>query len=298
MDSNGEQIQYGNRSRGVVLVLTAGVCWSIAGLAVRLIEFATEWSILFHRSLALAAFLLTYMAVFRNSSLIGSFRKGGWLAVGAGFVLGVAFCSWIFALTNTTVANALFLLSTAPFIAAVMGWWLLKEHISHSTWWFILIATAGVGVMVFEGFQLGTMFGSLMGLMAATGFAAFAVLLRRGKNTDLLPSVFWAGFTALIISSMMILATGGHFQIVLNDWLLCAVMGVFQIGIGLILFTNGSKYLPAAEITLLSLTEVVLGPIWVWLVIREVPGALTLIGGAIVLGAIMAQAVRTLRNIA
>ncbi len=287
---------YSNRSKGVFLVLTAGVFWSIAGLAVRLIEFATEWTILFHRSLTLSAFLLTYIVVFRRGKVAHTFKSGGWLAVVAGSVLGLAFCSWIFALTHTTVANALFLLSTSAFIAAILGWWLLKERVPHSTWWFILIATAGVGVMVFEGVQLGTLFGSVMGLLAATGFAMFAVLLRWGRNTDLIPAVFWAGFCALAVSGSMILITRGTFDIVLNDWLMCATMGIFQVGIGLIIFVNGSKYLPAAEITLLSLTEVVLGPIWVWLVVREMPGQLTLIGGAIVLAAIVGQALRTMRR--
>ena len=279
-------------------MLTAGVFWSIAGLAVRLIEFAAEWTILFHRSLTLTVFLLTYIVIFRRGRVAETFRNSGKVAVAAGLVLGVAFCTWIFALTHTTVANALFLLSTAPFIAAIFGWWILRERVPNSTWLFIMIATGGVGVMVFEGVQLGTLFGSIMSLCAATGFALFAVLLRLGKHTDLVPAVFWAGLSAMLVSGFMLLVTDGEFQVVLNDWLLCATMGIFQVGIGLIIFIHGSKYLPAAEITLLSLTEIVLGPLWVWLVIREVPGSLTLVGGVIVLGAIVAQALRTMRQIA
>lgn len=279
-------------------MLTAGVFWSSAGLMVRLVEFADEWAILFYRSTALATFLVAYLLVMRRGQVVASIRSSGVVAASAGFVLSLAFCAWIFALTHTTVANALFLLSTSAFIAAILGWWLLKEKVSASTWLFIVIATLGVGIMVFEGFQLGTLFGSLMGLCAATGFAVFAVLLRWGKRSDLVPVVFWAGFFASILSGGMILLTHGDFGISLRDWSLCATMGVFQVGCGLIAFTQGAKYLPAAEITLLSLTEVVLGPIWVWLVIHEVPGTLTLIGGAVVLGALAAQAWRTMRKVA
>ncbi len=285
---------YGHRYKGVFLVLTAGLFWSFAGLAVRLIEQANEWSILFHRSTTLAVFLLTYIFIFRRGNVKRTFQRSGPLAVCAGLVLGVAFCCWIFSLTHTTVANALFLLSTSAFIAAILGWFILKERVFPSTWFFILIATAGVGVMVFDGFQTGTLFGSIMGLGAATGFAMFAVLIRKGRSNDLITAVFWAGFFGATISGTIILVTGQSYSIILNDWLLCAAMGVFQVGLGIIIFIHGAKYLPAAEITLLSLTEVVLGPFWVWLAIREVPGALTVIGGAIVLGAIGAQAIRTI----
>ena len=212
----------------------------------------------------------------------------------AGLALSLAFCTWIHALTNTTVANALFLLSTAPFMAAIVGWWILKERVSASMILFMLLAVIGVAVMVAEAYQIGTLLGTTMGLLSAAGFAVFAVLLRKGRKSDLVPSVLWAGLFASVISGLTIVALDSEFGITSRDWLLCASMGVFQVGIGLVIFTHGAKYLPAAEITLLSLTEIVLGPIWVWLVIREFPGTLTLIGGAVVLTAIAGQAVVTL----
>ncbi len=287
---------YQNRGKGVFLVLTAGIFWSFAGLAVRLIEFASEWQILFYRSTTLVAFLLLYLGVTRGRKIIAAIRNCGWIGFMAGFTLSLAFCSWIHALTHTTVANALFLLSTAPFIAAIVGWWLLGERVSSVLIWFILMATVGVAVMVAEGYQFGTLFGTLMGLLAATGFGFFAVFLRMGRNTDLVPAVLWAGVCASIISGSIVLGTGISFEITVRDWMLCASMGVFQVGVGLVIFTHGAKYLPAAEITLLSLTEIVLGPIWVWLVIREVPGLLTIIGGAIVLSAIAGQSYFTLKR--
>ena len=288
--------KYENRQKGVFLVLTAGIFWSFAGLAVRLIEFANEWQILFFRSSTLVAFLTLYLLVSRGRAVLRAIRDCGLIGLVAGVSLSLAFCSWIHALTHTTVANALFLLSTAPFIAALAGWWLLGERVTSTLIWFILMATVGVAVMVAEGYQFGTLFGTIMGLLSATGFGFFAVFLRMGRNTDLVPAVLWAGVSATIISGTIILITGVGFEISVRDWSLCALMGIFQVGIGLVIFTHGAKYLPAAEITLLSLTEIVLGPIWVWLVIREVPGILTIIGGAIVLSAIAGQSFYTLRR--
>ena len=286
-----------NRKKGVALVLTAGIFWSFAGLAVRLIEHAVEWQILFYRSTTLVGFLCCYILVARRGKFIASIQDGGTLAIKAGFWLSLAFVAWIYALTNTTVANALFMLSTAPFLAAIIGRLILKEVVLPSTWFFVALTTAGVGVMVVEGLQLGTLFGTAMGLCAAIGFALFAVQLRQGRQTDLVPFVLWAGFFASLWAGAMILITSESFGISMRDWLLCASMGVFQVGVGLVIFSHGSRHLSAAEITLLSMTEIVLGPLWVWLVIKEMPGFLTLIGGGIVMSAIAGQAIRTLRQI-
>ncbi len=286
------------RAKGVSLVLTAGIFWSFAGLAVRMIEFANEWQILFFRSVSLVAFLSLYFLVFQRSRTITVFRECGWVGFFAGAFLGVAFCAWIHALTHTTVANALFLLSTSPFFAAFLGWWILKERVSASLLWFIVLAIFGVLIMVVEGYQLGTLMGSIMGILAALGFGFFAVLLRLGRSSDLVPAVFWAGICAIVISGSVILLTPTTFSITGWDFMFCALMGVFQVGVGLIIFTRGARYLPAAEITLLSLTEIVLGPLWVWLVVQEVPGVLTVLGGIIVLSAIAGQAYFTLRKTA
>ncbi len=289
-------LELSDRARGVTLVLTAGVFWSFAGLAVRLIEDANEWQILFFRSVSLVAFLSLYFIVVRRKRTIQVFKECGWTGLFAGLTLGIAFCAWIHALTHTTVANALFLLSTSPFFAAILGWWILGERVSVALFWFIALAIFGVAIMVMEGYQLGTLFGTIMGVIAAIGFGFFSVLLRKGRSSDLVPAVFWAGFWAIVISGTVILFSSARFEITANDMFYCALMGVFQVGLGLIIFTRGARYLPAAEITLLSLTEIVLGPLWVWLVVGEIPGLLTVIGGFIVLSSIAGQAFYTIRS--
>ena len=283
-------------TKGVVLVLIAGCFWSIAGLLVRLMDDATEWQILFFRSLALVITLLIYLGWQNRGNLFGAFRRAGLYAVLAGAFLSIAFACWIFAMTHTTIANALFVLSAAPFLAAIFARVFIGERVKPSTWFYMLLASLGVAVMVVEGIAVGTLAGNLLALTAATGFAAFSVILRKGKAVDMTPAVCWAGIWATLIGAIMLFVTEQGFALTSHDLLLCGLLGFVQVGLGLILFTAGSRYLPAAEITLLSLTEVVLGPIWVWLGVNEIPSHPTLLGGAIVLIAIVAQAIHGSRK--
>lgn len=282
--------------RGVGLVLLAGVFWSIAGLVVRLIDAANEWQILFYRSASLILVLLAYMALRNRGALWPVFRAAGTKAAMAGAFLSVGFTTWIFAMTHTTIANALFVLSAAPFIAAVMARVVLGEHVRRVTWVCMLVSMLGISVMVAEGVALGTLSGNLFALVAAAGFAAFSVTLRSGRAVDMTPAVCWAGIWAAAAAGIVLLASDSGFLVSRHDLGLCALLGCVQVGFGLILYTIGSRHVPAAELTLLSLTEVVLGPVLVWLGVGEVPGFYTIIGGAIVLGAIMAQALSGVRK--
>ncbi len=285
-----------NYAKGVALVLIAGCFWSISGLVVRLMHEATEWQILFYRSSALVITLLVYISLRSRGKLVGIFLQAGFHAYMAGAFLSIAFACWIFAMTHTTIANALFVLSAAPFLAAILARLFLGEKVKPTTWLFMLLASVGVAVMVGEGAAVGTLGGNLYALGAATGFAAFTVTLRKGKKVDMTPAVCWAGIWGTFIAAFMLSGPQLDFSLSIHDILLCGLMGVVQVGLGLILFTAGSRYVPAVEITLLSLTEVVLGPIWVWLGVGETPSHLTLIGGAIVLTAIVAQAIHGVRK--
>ena len=275
----------------MVLVITAGICWSFAGLVIRLTENVSEWQILFYRSVFLVVTLLTYIALKNQGGVLRAFSQAGRSAGVAGMFLSVGFAFWIFAITHTTVANALFVLSSSSFIAAFLGRVVLKESVRLSTWIYMGAAAGGVAIMVIEAIGVGTLLGNLFALGAATSFAVFAVALRRERNIDMTPAVCWAGIWAMLIGATMIMLDNLTFSISLHDVLLCASLGVFQVGLGLILFTAGSRYIPTAELVLLSLTEVVLGPVWVWVGIHEIPTLYTLAGGLIVLGAIASQAI-------
>jgi drug/metabolite transporter (DMT)-like permease len=280
----------------MALVVLAGVFMSIGGIGVRLIESASAWQILFYRSLALIATLLVVLVARNRGGLLDAFRGAGLPAVMAGLSLSVAFCGFIFSLGYTTVANTLFVLAAAPFLAAALGLVVLGESVRRATWLAMVVALVGVGAMVWEGFVRGNPLGDLTALLAALGFAGFTVALRWGKTRDMRPAVCWAALFTAFAAGVAIPSSGGGFAISAWDLGLCAIMGMVQIGAGLLIYTAGSRHLPAAELALLALTEVVLGPIWVWLGIGETPSLATLLGGAIVLGAIAGNALSGLRR--
>ncbi len=282
--------------KGVGLVLLAGVFWSTAGIIVRLIDSADEWQIVFYRSLALMFTLLVVLAVRNGRSILSAFRAAGVNAIVGGLCLGSGFACWIFSLTHTTVANALFLLSTAPLLTAILARIIIGERVVRATWLAMTVALVGVAIMVAEGTVIGTLFGNIMGLAAALAFSGFTVALRRGKGVDMLPTVCLAGTFAAIIAGLVLLVTGIGFVVSGSDLSLCVTLGVGQIGCGLILFTIGSRYVPAAELALLSLTEVVLGPVWVWIGVGEVPSVWTVLGGVIVLVAVAGRALLGVRR--
>lgn len=282
--------------RGVVLVLVAGTFWSISGIVVRLIDHAQPWQIVFYRSLTLMLTLSAWIAYRQRGHVISSFRTAGRMAVAAGLCLSLGFSCWIFALTQTTVANALFLLTTQPFIAAILGRLILGERVPRITWAAMTVALIGVGIMVSEGIALGTLRGNLMALAAAFSISGFTIALRQGKAIDMFPAVWWGGGFATLIAATMLWVDSQPVWVSGWDLGMCTLLGVVQIGFGLIAYTAGSRYLPAAELALLSLTEVLLGPIWVWLGVGEVPSRLTLLGGTIVLVAVVWRAGHEFRS--
>ena len=282
--------------RGVLCVLLAGVCWSSFGIGVRLIEVANVWQILFYRSLALAPLLIFVISVRVGDDTFGAIRRAGWAGVVGGISLVFAFGGGIYGIQNTTVANAMFLFAAAPFFAAILGKLLLKESVRLGTKWAMLAGTAGIALMVSEGISMGHLAGNLAALVSALGFAVFTVALRWRQVEETMPTVFLAGIFAVAISAVVLQSTGIGFVVPLNDILVSLVLGIVQVGAGLILYSLGAKAVPAAELTLLSMTEVVLGPIWTWLLIGEMAGIYTLIGGVVLLSAIAANALTGLRR--
>ena len=183
------------------------------------------------------------------------------------------------------------LFATAPFMAAVLGWLILKEAVRLATWGAILLALCGIAIMFSNKTGDVALLGSLAALGSALGFAVFTIALRWGRTGEMLPSVFLSGIFAAIITSVICLVQDISLTLSLQDGGIAMGMGVFQVGAGLILYTLGSRSLPAAELALLSLAEVLLGPFWVWLFLNEIASANTLIGGTVLLAAIVGNAI-------
>lgn len=292
----GDPLQESKALQGRLLVLLAGVFWSLAGLFLRAMDSAGDWQVVFYRSLTLVVFLALVLAFRDGRRLPQTLSAAGWTPVLAGFFLSFAFVCFVTSMTRTTVANTLFLLSAAPFLAAFLGWIFLREGVRRATWVAMAVAMLGVGVMVGDGLARGAPLGDLLALGAALAFALFTVTLRRKPGADMLPTTVYAGLFAMLWSGPAALATGQGLAVSTHDLLLCIALGVVQMGCGLIAYIVGARHLGAAECALLSLSEVVLGPIWVWWVFSEVPASMTLAGGGILLAALAGNALSGLRR--
>jgi len=248
-----------------------------------------RWQYLFFRGLTIAVVLCVYLLIKDRNRFIHDFKNIGISGVIGAFGLLCAFVGFIWSVTLTTVANALFLFATIPFLGAFLGILILKEKLRPVTWVAMSMSFIGIGVMVVEGLEAGNFLGIATGFASACGFATFSVTLRFRKETPQFTTVALAGILCTIITACIL-----YFQnnsIIMPVWnILMSMTHGTLVGIGLILFSSGAKYFPAAELNLLTLLEVVCGVIWVYLPvfgIHEVPSLLTVIGGCIVLSAIL-----------
>ena len=276
---------------GLLFVFAAGVLWSTVGLGIRMIEDAVVWQILLYRSISMSLFLYMVIRLRSGESPFLQIRRIGLPGVVAGLSLVAAYSGGIYAIQNTSVANAMLLFATAPFMAAVLGWLVLREPVRAATWIAIAVALGGILIMVSDKTGDVAVQGSLAALGSALGFAVFTVALRWGRSGEMLPSVFLSGLFAIVITFGICQILELSVVLSLQDGGVAMGMGVFQVGAGLILYTLGSRSLPAAELTLLSLAEVLLGPLWVWLFLNETASINTLVGGAVLLMAIAGNAV-------
>ena len=279
-------------SRGVALVVVAGVIFSTGGLLIRWMEDATGWQILFYRSLAMIAVILTAIVVKNRGSYVSAFRAAGWATVIGGVALAVAMSCYVFAVLHTTVANVLFVLSTAPLAAAWLGWLILGERVAARTLGAAVAAVVGVGVMTLDALGESRLFGSVISLVMVSAYAVFVITLRRHKAVDMLPSVCVGGVLLFIFAGIM----AADFGISGRDLFLALLLGGTQAGIGVIILIRGSVHVPAVDLAVLAMVEVVLGPLWVWWGVGEVPSGLTFVGGGIVLAAMVYRAVAGIRD--
>jgi drug/metabolite transporter (DMT)-like permease len=282
--------------RGLVFVFAAGVLWSTVGLGIRLIEEASVWQILLYRSIALSAFLYVVIRLRSTESPFAQARRSGLPSVIAGLALVAAYSGGIYSIQVIPVANALLLFATAPFMTAILGWIVLRERVRSATWIAICAAIGAIAIMVSDQTSGGALDGTLAALGSAFGFSVFTVALRWGKSGEMLPAVFLSGLFAIMITSAICLFLGLSFVLTVRDGGIAMGMGVFQVGAGLVLYTLGSRTLPAAELTLLSLAEVLLGPFWVWLFFGEDASIRTLIGGTLLFTAFAGNALSGVRR--
>ena len=285
----------------IFVILIAGLFWSFGPLVVRNIDNAQliPWQYLFFRGSVIFLILNIYLFLVEGQKFTNNYKKIGLSGLIGGISLGTANITFILSITSTSTAVTLLMLAAMPFIAAILAYVFLKEKISKTTLIAITIAAAGVIFMSFDSRETGTVFGLVTGLISSLGFAGFTVSLRWRKNTPKFTTVAIAGIFCAIVSILVLLFNDSTVLVSLKNTSLSALHGLL-VCLGLILYSTKSKYLPAADLTLLSLTEVLGGILWVWLPlfgINEVPSTNTLIGGAIITSSIIFYGFNTKRFI-
>ena len=284
----------------ILIVLFAGILWSFGALVVRYIEDARSipWQYLFFRGVTIFVILNIYLFFKEGKSFVNNYKKIDLSVIIGGLGFATAFMGFIWSITHTSAAITLLMLAAMPFMTAILGYIFLKEKVSFTTLTAIILAAAGIIFMAFSSSQIGTLFGLLAGLLSALGFSVGSVSLRWNKRTPTFTTVSLAGLFCAIISFVMIIINDTNVFTTFRNSSLSALHGTLVCS-GLILYSIGSKNLPAADLTLLSLTEVLGGIFWVWLPIfgiNEVPTANTIIGGFIITFAILFYSLNTKRN--
>ncbi len=266
------------------------VFWSISGVTVRVMDSATEWQINFYRSGALALFVLAVLAFRYRGGTLRAIRATGLAGVLGGVFAGMAMLCNIVALKHTSVANTVLLMASGPIIAAVLARVLLGERVTARTRVAMALAACGIAVMVGGGAAAGSLFGDAVALVGVLFFGAYAVALRWRPHVDMTPAVLYAGLFAATAGAGAASVNGTGLTASGKDIGLCLMLGVVQIGFGSVLFAAAARSVPAVELTLFSLGEPLLAPIWAWVGVGEVPSGPTLVGGAVLLLALVVQA--------
>jgi len=275
-----------NENIAVPVVLIAGILWSFGPLVIRYMEQPNlvPWQYLFARGITIFVLLNIYLFFEEGLDFYKNYLKIGTAGIIGGSGLGMAMITFIWSITNTTAAVTLLCLAAMPFITALLGFLFLKEKISLNVWLSIIVATVGIFIMSIGDFEKGSLLGFLFGILSAIGFSVFSVSLRWKKETPKFTTVAFAGIFCTVVSGIILLTNDSNFLSSSRNQSLFAVHGTL-VCLGLILYSIGSRAIPAAELTLLSLTEIVGGIFWVWipiLGINEVPSNTTVIGGFLI----------------
>lgn len=269
----------------MLLVFLSALMWSFGGTIARFISAGDSWTVIFWRSVWAAAFLLCFM-VWRDGwrGMVKSFQDMGLPGIAVGFCFAIASTSFVVALAYTTVANILLMQAGVPLLAALFAWALFRERVTVATWMAIAAVIAGVAIMVSESLDGAVSpIGDGLALLIAFMFSIATVITRRFSSVRMTP----ATCLGTILAAGLAASQASTFMVSAGDMCFLFVFGVVNLGLGLAFFATGARLIPAAIAALLGTFEPILGPIWVWLIHSEVPSGRTMVGGAVVVTALL-----------
>ena len=270
---------------GPILIFMGALSLSFGGLLVKSFEGSTLWQILFWRSLFFSLTVLAFLIISYKRKTFQAFYESGLPGFFGGIILSFGFCGYVFAMYNTTVANTNFIISLQILFLAVFGYFFLKEKISAITLTSIVLAISGVFLMVGNSLSPGELSGNLAAFTMPITFAVLIMIVRKFPTVDMVPAQFVAGISSCLIGFIL----SNKLMISPHDIFLGFLAGFFQVGFGFIFITIGARSTPSAMVGVIMLSESVLGPIWAFLFVGERPSMFALIGGSIILFAVLLQ---------
>jgi DME family drug/metabolite transporter len=268
---------------GYILCLMGAFFLSWGGLLVREWEGSDIWQILFWRAFFFTITLIVFLYFTYRNKFISTIKKSGFPGLLGGITTSIGFIAYIISMTETTVANVLFIISTQTIWLAIFGYLFLKEKISLKTFFSIILAMTGIAVMIGGSLDTGSLFGNLVALFIPINFAFLILLIRKFSQLDLVPALFYGGIIIMIVAFFM----SDTILVSKNNLLVGFLLGTFQHACGFICIVIGARSTPAAVVGLLMLFETLLGPLWVYIFLNEIPPVSVFIGGSIIVIAVI-----------
>ena len=265
------------------MCLLSGFCLSFGGPLIREFEGSSPWQILFWRSLFFMLAIVIFLLLTYKKQAFSIIKKSGFPGIIGGVFLSTSFVGYIFAMTETTIANVVFIISSQTLFLAVFGYFFLKEKISLRSFIAIILAVSGVILMVGDSISGGSLIGNLAALLIPINFSILIIIIRKHPDLDMLPAIFYSGVLSAIYGFIL----SESLTISYKDLGLSFLLGVPQLAFGFIFVTIGSRTTPAATVGLLMLTESIFGPIWGWLIYNEMPPTSVFIAGAMIITAVI-----------
>ena len=268
---------------GYILLLFGGFCLSWGGFIIRSFEEASIWQILFLRSFFFLLALIAFLFVTYKKNTFNIIKESGLPGLLGGFVLSFSFVAFVVAMSNTTVANVVFIISTQTMFLAIFGYFYLKEKVSLIGLISILLAMSGIIIMVGDSISGGSLFGNIVALAIPINFAILVMIIRKNTKVDMVPAIFYSGIFSLIYGFFL----AESFEFTNHDLWMGFLLGVPQLAVSFICITIGSKTVESATVGILMLMETLCAPLWVWLFLNEIPPISVFIGGAVIISAII-----------
>jgi DME family drug/metabolite transporter len=268
---------------GPILILLGGFSLSWGGLIIRSFESASIWQILFYRSLFFLWALITFLFLTYGKETLKKIKIAGVPGLVGGIFLSGSYVAYMYSMTETTVANVVFIISTQTIFLPLLAYFFLKEKISPRGLVAIVLAMIGVTLMISDSIGTGSLYGNIAALAIPINFSILILIIRKYPNLDMIPAIFYAGILSCIYGLLLL----DSIMISAKDIWFSFLLGVPQLAIGFIFITIGSRTTPAVMVGLLMLMETIFAPIWVWLFYSEIPPLSVLIGGLIIISAVV-----------